>query len=1380
MILKRITAAILAVCFLPIYPVCVQGAASAAETVSAADTDCRIIDFSEFEKTVDFINGKRYETDFQAVAPRKLSYGGKALQLQAYTGSSHYIEFSDTAQIKKLYPFVKITFDVEWAELLGDASADKTAAVWIGSTKTHKDIMSIIAKKGTKTLDLKNGGNIRQKHRYYSYSADLSNDNNGDLRLYFGNVVGSYKIGVSIKNIMFFKTRSDAQSFDESVTAASYGGEKCSVDGFNHVITLTLPKNISEDGLSGLRADQLTIDMYNKEADDTKSYENGYKIPQECRWSAEGEPQIVRTDEKIYAEMPISVTNMLGETVSWTFRAESEQGADNGGYYLLNFADRDTVSEMLSDGTVAKTSYVDIIKHLEASDNGLYTEGTANESCGYTQALFRFDGIDTTKPYCMKMLYLCKSISDGKNIHDKNSIIRVAWNNEKDRVKSQLVFSSLPQKPDGWSELIISVPPSTNPADISAKQLRVMTNFACAADIKYIGMFETATDAENFDFTINYAVADGKIIKADNMAHTLNTDGDIANVSYALYSGAAVTEGVAETADGKVLRRITATDISGKTTEWTLSGGKVPRTEITVKDNAVAASAENLPSDAARLTAVYDNRGHMVSVTSADEVHLPDCGAFTAKSFLWNGIGGVQPITAAAKKSFDVSDFGKYDTENVRGSEWEAVPLMSERQAKSGEPGGEGGQYETYMTISADGSLLLSFADVGNIMKSTDGGKTWTPCGRGLGCGLSLGVIDPNNPQKVIGGTFCGTQSTRRIKEQGYTEQGLYFSTDGAENFSQSMIYNDTSALGFRDAIAYDAHSYDAASGESKIVYYSTPSSEFSGIATVISNYEKQKGYNEGPGLYKSTDGGRSWKLVNSAMGAAELAVSPKDGKVFAVRDNTLYVSCDGGNNFAQKAEKIYDVETLTDKSGKVYLIGESGVYKSSDNGENFALINSTSYSAKPSDTGVAKGTSSFHVSTKNPDYMAYFRVIDYAPNKTAYFSKDGGVTWTASQYDEGNDFYTNQPRQGTIVYSPLDENVVYCCSDWPWKSTDGGKIFKSAAGGFVGTAVCSWWKPNIYNPDLWFVPIQDFLGALSFDGGKTFRSLETLNSQRKILAHQYGAYAVDEKTYFACTASQWEQNECDLIITFDGGITWEKKATTHYGVMYNRCLQSPNNKDILFAGSFRSTDGGHTWSEMSNVKAVSAYSMKDKRLFGFGTDGYSVVISRDDGATWTRYKSVAKDSGISYDTIAYCLDFDYDNNILYFARGGSLYKYKDGQLSSLRKNMEKAAEDIFLRSMTVDPIDPNVIYVSGEQSDGKQMKTSQTKYMILRSCDGGETWQVISTVDNDRTVIKSGPVVGRQCAQYMWVHPETGYLYTGSFCGGLWRLEPPYRLNNQ
>lgn len=973
-------------------------------------------------------------------------------------------------------------------------------------------------------------------------------------------------------------------------------------------------------------------------------------------------------------------------------------------------------------------------------------------------------------------------------------------------------------------------------------------------NIKYIAFFKTEDALKSFDESICESSFNGMKLRIDGFSHTISGRLDssmskkeaeqlkTSEIDFELYNneadlGRSYSYGYIKKQNCSALpkgehfdvsysdsemiltAKFNVTNLMRKESIWTvtlkaalddskpLPQPSVPEPEflITSEGGYLKVKCRNCPNGYKRIAAVY-NKDVLIKteISDKDSIVLGRMdGEYTVKVFLWKDTESTLiPICEAKEKSLVFNDFGEYDLYNAREKQWEYVPLVSERQKSLDVKGGEGAQKQTFMSASADGSLILSFADVGNILKSTDSGESWKECGRNINAnGLSVGAIDPSNPQKVVGATYQGTTITDRVIRQGYTGAGIYVSEDGAETFTQTFIMTDPGELSERDAFAYDltTKNQNGVEGCARI-YFSTTSSGFEYIAAPkndaeraknrsyqISEFEKSKGYNSGCGLYASDDGGKSWSRISSDMTNAELAVSAFDGTVFAAKDNKLYKSGDKGKTFTEVIFNgdVYDIKTLIGKGyeKRVYVIGSFGISVSTDNGRSFNVVTGSNYFNNQG------GTSSFDVSSKNPDYMAFTkgsRNAEYgAYSDRIYVSHDGGVNWIRAEYNERFDFFKMQPRRNQLVFDPNDENILYSTSDWPWKSVDGGKTFRESAAGAGGACINSWWQPNVNNPDLWLIPIQDFVGAVTTDGAETFTSLMDLNLNIPLHTHSYGGYAASDNVWFLCSRRKWEDaiegtdqstvGTSDLLITFDGGKTWENKGRiVTSGYMYNRCGQSKHNPDILYAGNVRSADGGHTWKEMdSRILCIMDLSADGKTMFALGKDGYSCYVSYNDGTDWELYFIAPRNPGMQYDGIQYVLDYNDGDESLYFGMCGMIYRYKDGTFERLE--MPEAAADMWWWSYAIDPIHPSVMYAAGYPSNASQFKTYAHKNSVFRTCDYGKTWQVISNTSACDTVALQGAVFGRHMTKSMFVHPKTGYVYVSTANQGLYKFAPPY-----
>ena len=94
---------------------------------------------------------------------------------------------------------------------------------------------------------------------------------------------------------------------------------------------------------------------------------------------------------------------------------------------------------------------------------------------------------------------------------------------------------------------------------------------------------------------------------------------------------------------------------------------------------------------------------------------------------------------------------------------------------------------------------------------------------------------------------------------------------------------------------------------------------------------------------------------------------------------------------------------------------------------------------------------------------------------------------------------------------------------------------------------------------------------------------------------------------------------------------------------------------------------------------------------------------------------------------------------------------------------------------LEVDPRHPNVIYACGTPNGAPGFDGYSYLNGILRSCDSGATWQVISSDSTDVSIVKEGPVVGTIPVWGAFVNAETGEFVVGQPNWGLAKFPAPY-----
>lgn len=729
-------------------------------------------------------------------------------------------------------------------------------------------------------------------------------------------------------------------------------------------------------------------------------------------------------------------------------------------------------------------------------------------------------------------------------------------------------------------------------------------------------------------------------------------------------------------------------------------------------------------------------------------------------------VTSAETAAGGASSGIETINGVKYDTLNSQNKVWEPILMRSQDMKDRGITGGEGAQYQTHITTDSTGQYIATFSDAGQIYVSKDYGETWNRGGRGVDqMSLATGEFDPNNSKRILG--FILTGSRYRVGQEAYEYLGdaVYLSEDYGDSFEPTSLVICDEEVKHRAAFAWDASSYDDKIGGSSIAYFTTNKQKFAQDAFITANQTLiDKGYNEGAGLYRSDDGGRTWKLINDRFGGTSPAVCPANGTLFIAATDGLWKSKDHGENF----EKVIDgavtgVCTILTHPQNVYACNAKGIYISEDCGETFRPVTSGSYPAN---------AEMIRVSPANPDRIIVSDVPENWNNCGTYVSHDGGANWTMSVYDTSDDFYTHQHRPVTCAWSPIDEDRVWTFSDWVESSRDGGYNFKWDANGQGSSCIQAPIVPNVYNPNIWMATAQDYGGAVTFDNGDTWQVLHTPNwyaGDGK--AHIYGGYAVDENTWFVTTVGSWEQPTQQLMLTRDGGKTWKQVSETSY-FRTQKALQSQVDPNVWFATNMRSEDAGENWHELPyNIRQVDCYNPKGTELFGHS--GSTMYKSVDTGKTWTKVCDVPEFEAAPDTQSGILLSaYDWESDILYIAQCDRIYAYHDGKVERVECEPIK---NKWITVMECDPTHPNVIYVCGTPNGAIGFDGYTNLSGIIRSCDSGKTWQVISSDTVDETIVKDGPVVGIIPVWAGFVHSETGDFVVGQPNYGLAKFPAPY-----
>jgi len=292
----------------------------------------------------------------------------------------------------------------------------------------------------------------------------------------------------------------------------------------------------------------------------------------------------------------------------------------------------------------------------------------------------------------------------------------------------------------------------------------------------------------------------------------------------------------------------------------------------------------------------------------------------------------------------------------------------------------------------------------GGVWKTDNRGTTWTPVFDKEGS-YSIGCvsIDPNDVQTV----WVGTGENVSGRHVGYGD-GVYKSLDGGKTWSNMGLKNSQHV----GMITIDPR-------DSNVVYVAAQGPLWSGGGD--------------RGLYKTTDGGKTWNLILSKgeyTGANEVHLDPRNPDVV----------------YASLHQRFRNVAALMNGGP------ESGIYKSTDGGGTWRELTN---GIPPED----KGKIGLSISPVNPDIV--YATIELAQRTGGLWrSTDAGASWE-KRSDEvysgtGPHYYQE------IFASPFDADTVYQVAPNLYKSVDGGKTMQPLKNSYVHTD----YHAVAFNPD--------------------------------------------------------------------------------------------------------------------------------------------------------------------------------------------------------------------------------------------------------------------------------------------------------------------------
>lgn len=338
-----------------------------------------------------------------------------------------------------------------------------------------------------------------------------------------------------------------------------------------------------------------------------------------------------------------------------------------------------------------------------------------------------------------------------------------------------------------------------------------------------------------------------------------------------------------------------------------------------------------------------------------------------------------------------------------------------------------------------------------------------------------------------------------------------------------------------------------------------------------------------GIGLYKSDDGGKTWKHsgLTKAGQIGKILVHPDDpdlvyvaalGNIFGKNaERGLYRSRDGGSNwekvlFISDSTGVVDLAMNPENPREIYAAAwraerkpwtlidggpEGGIFKSTDGGDHWEKLENGLPSGLLGRIGLA-------VSPARPDRVWALIIAPEEEDAGLYRSDDAGKSWRRicrnHELRQRGWYYTH------LTADPQDENTLYVNNVRLWKSIDGGKTFDERIYTPHSDHHGLWINPE--NPEI-MINCNDGGACISLNGGRTW------STQLNQPTSEFYRLTVDGQFPYRLYAGQQDNTTISVPSHDPGGIT----TTQHWhSIGGGECADvgvNPNNPNIVWATSY-------------------------------------------------------------------------------------------------------------------------------------------------------------------------------------------------------------------
>ena len=601
-----------------------------------------------------------------------------------------------------------------------------------------------------------------------------------------------------------------------------------------------------------------------------------------------------------------------------------------------------------------------------------------------------------------------------------------------------------------------------------------------------------------------------------------------------------------------------------------------------------------------------------------------------------------------------------------------------------------GGRVTTVAGTAAEPHTFYTGSAGGGIFKTTNAGITWRNVSDGFVKTGSVGAIAvaPSDANIVYAGMGEHTARANTV----HHGDGVYKSTDAGKTWKQVGLA-PTQVI---SRIKIHPRNPD-------IVYVAAQGALYAPT--------------EERGIYRTTDGGQSWKrvlFVGQTAGAADLAMDPSNPDI-------LYAA-------------IWDHQRTPWDIRAYGPLG--GIYKSADGGETWSKL-----------TGGLPGVMGkvSVATTSNPNRL-YALVAARDPRATGlYRSDDAGATWTVTNTTAG--LVRRAWYYVELASHPTNPDVVWALNIQMYKSEDGGRTFRNAN------------TPHSDRHDLWINPTDPRIMAVADDGGAAVSLDGGQNwsmQANQPTAQIYRVVTDNRFPYWIYGAQQDNQTIAIPSAAEDrGGIERQMRAVAGYENSF--IALDPDSPDLTYGTNIlgeveeksQSTGVSRTSSAQPMVVWGNFRDKFQKYRYILNTPifmsrhapktvyvGANVLLASDDrGQTWReaspdltlRGSDSARNARLlgtgeigdgAYGTIAYAAESPVRKGVLWTGSDdGIVGTSRDGGRTWHRARMP-GLEEARINTVEASPHDPAVAYVSATRFQFNDY----TPY-FFKTADYGRTW---------------------------------------------------------